>query len=414
MSIYAEVEAIYLLGNFSLKSQKKGWKLVPPNALELGSWKEQGYPFYSKDVSYTKTYTLKSKDKDTRYIVKLFDWYGSVSEVIVNNESAGIIAWSPNELDITDQVQVGDNEISVVISGTLKNLLGPHHIGPVHGTAWPVSFASANKNLPSGNTYDLIDYGLFQDFKLIESVGPPQKVYWKMKQVEALVFGSIDSISMNKPIPVSISTKTEDAEIRYTLDGTTPNRSSHLYTEPLLLKKNTVLTAKSFKDELIASEVLQRHYYIIKKKKNDRKDRKYTKGIEYHYYEGMWSKVPDFTFLSEIRNGQLNDFNLENVERRVANFSVEFIGFIKIEQEDDYTFYVRSNDGCKLLINDILIVDNDGVHGDTERTGRINLKPGLHPIKVQYFDAGGSQSLQVQIESSNISRQVIPGDMLFY
>ena len=37
-----------------------------------------------------------------------------------------------------------------------------------------------------------------------------------------------------------------------------------------------------------------------KKKKNDRKDRKYTKDIEYHYYEGYWSKVPDFSFLSDF------------------------------------------------------------------------------------------------------------------
>ncbi len=414
MTIYSEVEAVYLLGDFGLKSQKKGWKLIPPKSLELGSWKDQGYPFYSKNVAYTKTYNLKSKVENKRYIIKLFDWYGSVTEVMVNNKSAGIIAWSPNELDITDQIKEGDNEISIVISGTLKNLLGPHHIGPVHGTAWPVSFASANKNLPSGNKYDLINYGLFQDFKLIESVGPPQKVYWKMKQVETLVFDSIDSISMNKPISVSISTNTQDAEIRYTLDGTTPNRSSLLYSEPLLLKKNAVLTATSFKDELMASEVLQRHYYIIKKKKNDRKNRKYTKGIEYHYYEGMWSKVPDFTFLSEIRKGYISDFKLDKIERRVANFSVEFVGFIKIEREDDYTFYTSSNDGSKLLINDILIVDNDGVHGDTERNGRIHLKPGLHPIKVQYFDAGGSQSLRVQIEGTNLSRQVIPEIMLFY
>jgi len=414
MTVYSEIEAIYLLGNFSLQSQKKGWKLVPPISLSLGSWKEQGYPFYSNDVSYTKTYKIKSKDNNTRYIVKLFDWYGSVSEVRVNNESAGIIAWSPNELDITDQIQVGDNEISIVISGTLKNLLGPHHIGPVHGTAWPVSFASAHKNIPSGNKYDLIDYGLFQDFKLIESVGPPQKVYWKMKQVEIPVFNSIDSISVEKPISVSITTKTVGAEIRYTLDGTKPSRSSQLYTRPLLLKKNTLITVQAFKNELIASEVLQRHYYIVKKKKNDRKNHKYVKGIEFHYYEGNWSQVPDFTFLSEIRNGHISNFNLESIERRVANFSVEFIGYIKIEQEDDYTFYISSNDGSKLLINDILIVDNDGVHGDTERTGRINLKAGLHPIKVQYFDGGGSQSLQVQIEGSNLSRQIIPGDMLFY
>ena len=109
MSIYSEVEAVYLLGDFGLKSQKKGWKLIPSKPLELGSWKEQGHPFYSNNVSYTKTYKLKSKEENKRYIVKLFDWYGSVTEVIVNNKSAGIIAWSPNELDITDKIKEGYN-----------------------------------------------------------------------------------------------------------------------------------------------------------------------------------------------------------------------------------------------------------------------------------------------------------------
>jgi len=414
MTIYSEVEAVYLLGDFGLKSQKKGWKLIPPKSLELGSWKDQGYPFYSNNVSYTKNYNLKSKEENKRYIVKLFEWYGSVTEVIVNNKSAGIIAWSPNELDITDQIKEGDNEISVVISGTLKNLLGPHHIGAVHGTAWPVSFASAKKNIPEGNDYDLIDYGLFQDFKLIESIGPPQKVYWKMKRVDQPLFNGSDSISRYKPISVSISTKTKDAEIRYTLDGTKPNRSSPIYKKPFLLKRNTVITAQAFKNELIASKINQRHYYIIKKKKNERKYGRYLKGIAYHYYEGNFSKVPDFTFLSEKKSDHISAINLDKVERRDANFAIEFVGYIKIEKADDYTFYVTSNDGSKLLINDVLIVDNDGVHGDTERTGRIHLEPGFHSISMQYFDGGGSQSLQVQIESSNISRQMIPGDMLFH
>jgi hypothetical protein len=235
-----------------------------------------------------------------------------------------------------------------------------------------------------------------------------------MKQVEAPVFNDVDSISTGKPISVSISTKTPDAEIRYALDGTKPNRSSNRYMKPLLLNKNTVITMQAFKNEMIASAVRQRHYYIIKKKKNDRKKGAYKKGIEYHYYEGNWSKVPDFTFLTELGYGQISGLNLEDIERRDANFSVEFIGFIKIEQDDDYTFYVNSNDGSKLYINDILIVDNDGTHGDIERSGRIKLKAGLHPLKLQYFDGGGSQSLRVLIEGSDLARQVIPKNILFY
>ena len=163
-----------------------------------------------------------------------------------------------------------------------------------------------------------------------------------------------------------------------------------------------------------ASEVIQRQYYVLKKRKIERKNHLYSKGIEYHYYEGMWSKVPDFNLLSENRKGNISNFSLDNIDRRAANFSVDFTGYIKIEEEDNYTFYLSSNDGSKLYINDILIVDNDGVHGNLERSGRIKLKPGLHAVQLQYFDGGGSQSLQLQIEGSNLSRQRIPENMLFY
>ncbi len=411
MSVHAEVEPVYILGDFSLKSQKQGWKIVSPKPLKLGNWKDQGYPFYSDNVSYTRSYNINPGDK--RHILKLRDWNGSVAEVKINSKSAGIIAWPPYELDITDKIKEGDNEISVVVSGTLKNLLGPHHIGAVRGTAWPASFVSANKNMPSGDEYDFIGYGLFQDFILIESDGPRQNVYWRIKKAASPVFNDVDSIS-NTPITVSLSSKTDGAEIRYTLDGSKPDRKSHLYTEPLLLKKSAVVIAQSFKNELIPSPIVQRKFYIIRKKAEDTGNHNYKNGTEYYYYEGMWSKVPDFELLTEIRKGHVYDFNLDRLERRFANFAVEFSGYIKIEQGGVYNFYVSSNDGSMLYINDILVVDNDGPHGDFERMGRIKLSSGLHPFKLHYFDGGGSQALKVQYKGPGVSRQTIPVDKLMY
>ncbi|RLD83380.1 MAG: hypothetical protein DRJ07_06755, partial [Bacteroidetes bacterium] len=413
MTVYSEVEPVYILGDFSLRSQAKGWKLIPSKLLKLGNWKEQGYPFYSDAVSYKKMYNIGAKGIDKRYVVKLADWRGSVAEVKINNKSAGIIAWPPYELDITDNVAEGDNEVSVEVFGTLKNLLGPHHIGLVRGTAWPASFASANKNLPAGDEYGFIDYGLFQDFILIESDGPPQKVYWRIKKVERPEFNNIDSIS-NSPILVSLSTKTDGAVIRYTLDRSKPNRNSQLYTGPLLLKNSTHITVRSFKNEFVSSPTNQRKFYILKKKVENKGNHTYKNGMEYYYYEGMWSKIPDFEFLTETRKGQIYDFNLDHMERRFANFAVEFSGYFKIEQEGKYTFYVSSNDGSKLFINDIPVVDNDGTHGDIERTGRIELSPGLHPFKLHYFDGGGSQSLRVSYKGPGFERQSIPVDKLFH
>lgn len=412
MSVHAEVEPVYVIGDFNLASQDKGFKLVSSKPLKLGSWKEQGNPFYSSSVAYTKTYNISNTAK--RYVVKLLEWNGSLAQVKVNNNSAGTIFYPPYELDITDQLKSGDNEISIEIIGTLKNLLGPHHIGPVTGTAWPASFASADKNLPPGDEYDFIDYGLFQDFMLIEAEGPQQKVYWRTEQVAKPEFSDIDSISYNTPILVSISSKTEGAATRFTLDGSLPNRSSTLYTKPFLLRKNAIVTAKSFKNELVSSPVIQRKYFIIKKRNEDGSNENYVAGLEYHYYEGIWSNIPDFSFLSEKGKGRISDINLVDLERRAANFALEYEGYLKIEEEGIYSFYVSSNDGSKLFINYIPVVDNDGTHGDFEKRGKMELKAGYHPFEVQYFDGGGSQALRVSYKGPGIARQIIPADKFFY
>ena len=55
MSIFAEIEPIYVIGDFAVVPESKGWSIsAPVEKLTLGSWKEQKQPFYSWDVSYTK------------------------------------------------------------------------------------------------------------------------------------------------------------------------------------------------------------------------------------------------------------------------------------------------------------------------------------------------------------------------
>ncbi len=414
MTVFTEIESVYILGDFSLKPQKKGWKLVPSKLLDLGSWKDQGFPFYSNNVSYTRTYSIKNKVKDKRYIIKLIDWNGSVAEILINNKPSGIIFSSPYELDITDKVTEGENEISVVVSGTLKNLLGPHHFGNDRGSVRPASFANASAHIPSGNQYDFIDYGLFQDFLFIESEGSPKKVYWKTEHVSKPVFKTKDSISVEKPILVSITNQTDGAEMRYTLDGSDPNRSSKLYVKPITLKKSVIVKVRAFKNRFISSPIVQHKYFVIKKKQKVSKDHKYQNGLEYSYYEGIWSKIPEFELLTAIRKDKIDDFNLDNLERRFANFAMEFTGYIKIDQSGIYDFYVNSNDGSILYIDDILIVNNDGVHGSTERKGKLKLDAGLHSIKLHYFDGGGSQTLEINYKGPGISRQKIPIEKLFY
>ncbi|MDR1925938.1 MAG: hypothetical protein LBQ66_16340 [Planctomycetaceae bacterium] len=134
-------------------------------------WNRQGMPFYAGKVEYKKNFVITSNDESSddtskRYFVKLNDWYGATAEIRVNDKSEGYIVSAPFQLDVTSKILSGENEVSVIVYGTPKNLLGPHHNGSGRGSAWPSNFQRAPENQPSGDAYDSIDYGLFAPFEL--------------------------------------------------------------------------------------------------------------------------------------------------------------------------------------------------------------------------------------------------------
>lgn len=168
MSVHCELAPVFVTGNFSLKSGKHGWVIFPPDKITTGSWLAQGYPFYPDIVSYSKPYLVEGKSG--RYKIALGEWQGTVAAVEVNGTEAGIIYHKPDDLDITDLVKEGDNIVTIRIVGSLKNLLGPHHNVRTRDFVTPWSFKSAPETQPPGEEYDLLDYGLMEDFELLSGI----------------------------------------------------------------------------------------------------------------------------------------------------------------------------------------------------------------------------------------------------
>ncbi|WP_119843274.1 PA14 domain-containing protein [Reichenbachiella sp. MSK19-1] len=130
-------------------------------------------------------------------------------------------------------------------------------------------------------------------------------------------------------------------------------------------------------------------------------------GISYVYYEGQWNSLPDFSTLTPVEAGNLDQISLS--PSRVDNyFAMTFDGYINIEEEADYTFYVSSDDGSKLYIDDMEIIDHDGLHGaEDERSGTICLNPGYHHLYIEYFEATGGNSISVMYEGGSVVKQLI-------
>jgi len=164
-TVYHELMPAYVLGDFGLKPVESGFVIVPAEPLKLGKWNEQGHPFYATGVSYTQTFNIPQPSG--KYRVRLPAWYGSVAKVVVNGKPARYIGWAPWQCDVTDDLRPGSNTIEVVVIGTLKNTLGPHHAGTVVGRAWPTAFqAGPETGPPPGEKYHTLGYGLFQPFEL--------------------------------------------------------------------------------------------------------------------------------------------------------------------------------------------------------------------------------------------------------
>jgi hypothetical protein len=176
-TMFHELEPAYVLGDFSLEPTDKGFVITPAQGLTLGApsrgaspanrtgWNQQGHPFYSAGVSYQEGFAVP--EANGRFVVRLPNWYGSVAKVVVNGKEAGFIDAPPWDCDVTKWIKRGQNEIEVVVFGTLKNTLGPHHGNPALGSAWPGNFhVGRSPGPPPGASYSTVAYGLFEPFVL--------------------------------------------------------------------------------------------------------------------------------------------------------------------------------------------------------------------------------------------------------
>ncbi|RYE12426.1 MAG: hypothetical protein EOP51_31585, partial [Sphingobacteriales bacterium] len=73
-------------------------------------------------------------------------------------------------------------------------------------------------------------------------------------------------------------------------------------------------------------------------------------GLNYKYYQGSWSVLPDFNALIPVKTGNSPNVDI-TVRNQNDNFAFLWEGFINITVAGTYTFETSSDDGSKLYIN---------------------------------------------------------------
>ncbi|MEQ5792181.1 hypothetical protein J4E06_14030 [Muricauda sp. NFXS6] len=142
--------------------------------------------------------------------------------------------------------------------------------------------------------------------------------------------------------------------------------------------------------------------------------------VDFEFYDSSpsGSTVDNIPTSGFQGSGTFTSFDVDALQNQedpgdTNNFSIRYSGYIQIDTQGSYTFYTSSDDGSKLFIDGTEVVDNDGAHGNQERSGNITLTAGLHDITVLFFENSGGETLTVQYEGPSISKQNVPFSILY-
>ena len=194
--------------------------------------------------------------------------------------------------------------------------------------------------------------------------------------------------------PVSITADAPGAKIYYTLDGTDPDEHSILYTGPFFLEKNLEIRSVTYRGDS-HSDIETNFLYL------DRGG----KPVLYKLYRNYTRcEMPDFTkFGKPDESGYIRDFTINEAGVKGEDFfAILFSSELIIDEEDDYTFELKADDGANLWIDGELLVNNENAHSvKSAKYGSVHLSPGRHPVKIEYYEYTKQDRLEVRFRKGN-------------
>jgi serine protease Do len=132
-------------------------------------------------------------------------------------------------------------------------------------------------------------------------------------------------------------------------------------------------------------------------------------GLRFRLYRGRFTKIPDFSSLKPARQGSAASLELKSISGLPeGNYALVLEGYLEIPAAGIWSLAIASDDGSRLFLDDHLVANNDGPHPLQAVSGRRLLGKGLHPARIEFFQATGEAELQVRIARDGSSAMQEP------
>ncbi|MGB4855794.1 MAG: PA14 domain-containing protein, partial [Candidatus Dechloromonas phosphoritropha] len=96
------------------------------------------------------------------------------------------------------------------------------------------------------------------------------------------------------------------------------------------------------------------------------------------------------------------------------NFSVRWSGWVQAPASGTFTFYVNADDGCRLWIDDQVVINHWEDQAPTERTGGFQLVADRkHSIRLEYYEHLSNATCQLSWSGPGVTKAIIPMQYLY-
>ncbi|HNR19661.1 MAG TPA: alpha-L-fucosidase [Bacteroidia bacterium] len=258
-----------------------------------------------------------------------------------------------------------------------------------------------------------------KDVEIIFPEFDPEKIKdrnpYVLKINNAGAFASKPQINFSYPgssLKPFVSVQGNNYMCFYTLDGSQPTEKSSLYTKPFYIGASCVLKVRAFSKNVLPSSIVEAPVKVYEWN-NPVEINNLKPGIKFSSYELRPDSVNDIDFVKPVKSGVAKNISTSQATR-LENYGLQFEGYIKIADDAVYSFYLSSDDGSKLWIDNNVVIDNDGMHSDEEKNGSIALKKGYHHFKLAFVQGTGDAVLNLLFSNGGKSKKVIPPTMFYY
>jgi predicted alpha-1,2-mannosidase len=217
-------------------------------------------------------------------------------------------------------------------------------------------------------------------------------------------------VPFDRSCSVSLSCADPAALLCFTTDGSIPDTTSQHYTGPFRTDHSVILRVRGFREGslpgYVSSLTLRRLDPLPATEVSHPQP-----GIAYTY-RTVWvcRDISQMYQYPVEKTGVVPVIGTEMGFRMDEKNGSEFTGYLRIPRTGTYTFYLFSEDGSILYIDELCLIINEGTHRQTE----IALEKGFHKILLKHVQVGGTPKLRLEWSGPGIPKQPIPPEACFH